>query len=128
MACRSSFSTSPRPTPCCGITVSISASAITWVSTDRQACPRDDECRRVERMSDTDDVAVTGKRIRFTRLRWLVHVMRHPSAVLLVVQLVGLLLYPFIEHTRSARALFGAFGVLVLCLAIAMVQRTRRTG
>jgi hypothetical protein len=76
-------------------------------------------------MSDTDDVAVSGKRTRFTRLRWLVHVMRHPSAVLLVVQLVGLLLYPFIEHTRSARALFGAFGVLVLCLAIAMVQRTR---
>lgn len=75
-------------------------------------------------MNDTDDVAATGKLIRFTHLRWLVRVMRHPSAVLLLVQLIGLLLYPFIEHTRSARALLGAFGVLVLCLAIAMVQRT----
>ncbi|KQZ72271.1 Ion channel [Rhodanobacter sp. Root561] len=75
-------------------------------------------------MSDIDATGTTGKLIRYAHLRWLVRILRHPSAVLLLVQLIGLLLYPFIEHTRSARALFGAFGVLVLCLAIAMVQRT----
>ncbi|CAM0999084.1 Potassium channel domain-containing protein [Rhodanobacter sp. Root179] len=75
-------------------------------------------------MSDIDATGTTGKLIRYAHLRWLVRILRHPSAVLLLVQLIGLLLYPFIEHTRPARALFGAFGVLVLCLAIAMVQRT----
>ncbi len=67
----------------------------------------------------------TAPLIRFTQLGWLVRVVRHPSAILLLVQLGGLLLYPFIENTRSARALFGAFGVLVLGLAITMVKRTR---
>src|SRR6185312_11872583 len=71
-------------------------------------------------MHEHDEVAAAGKRIRFTHLRWLVRVIRHPSAVLL--------LDPFIEHTRPARAILGAFGVLVLCLAIAMVQRTRGRG
>ena len=60
--------------------------------------------------------------------RWMVRVVAHPSAILLLVQLAGLLLYPFIEQMRSARALFGAFSVVVLLLAIAMVQRTRGRG
>ncbi|EIM03917.1 MULTISPECIES: ion channel [Rhodanobacter] len=76
-------------------------------------------------MSDIDAGASAGGMPRFTRLRWLVRIIRHPSAILLLVQLSGLLLYPFIEHTRPARALFGAFGVLVLGLAISMVRRTR---
>jgi hypothetical protein len=76
-------------------------------------------------MSDTHDTQVAGTVIRIARLRWLVRVIRHPSAVLLLVQLTGLLLYPFIEDTRPARALFGAFGVLVLGLAVSMVHRTR---
>lgn len=76
-------------------------------------------------MSDTHDTQVAGTVIRIARLRWLVRVIRHPSAVLLLVQLIGLLLYPFIEDTRPARALFGAFGVLVLGLAVSMVHRTR---
>lgn len=62
---------------------------------------------------------------RIARLRWRVHLNRHPSAFLLLVQLAGLLLYPFIEGRRAGNALFGAFSVLVLCLTIAMVQRTR---
>lgn len=70
----------------------------------------------------------TAKAIRFTRLRWLVRIARHPSAVLLLVQLSGLLLYPFIEQTHAARVLFGAFGVLVLGLAVSMVHRTRGHG
>lgn len=73
--------------------------------------------------------ATPGRRIwGLRRLRWLAMVIRHPSALLLLVQLGGLLLYPFIEHTHAARALFGAFGVVVLMLAISMVQRTRGRG
>ena len=71
------------------------------------------------------DTAAVGSILRYGHLRWLVRIIRHPSAILLLVQLIGLLLYPFIENTRPARALFGAFGVLVLGLAIWMVQRTR---
>lgn len=76
-------------------------------------------------MSDTHGAPVAGKAIRIAKLRWVVRIIRHPSAVLLLVQLAGLLLYPFIENTRPARALFGAFGVLVLGLAVSMVHRTR---
>lgn len=55
-------------------------------------------------------------------LRWLARVRRNPSASLLLVQLIGLLLYPFFENSPAGRALFGAFGVLVLVLAIRMVR------
>lgn len=61
---------------------------------------------------------------RVARLRWLARVVRHPSAILLVVQLGGLLLYPFIEGTPIGSILFGAFGVLVLLLAMRMVRHT----
>lgn len=62
---------------------------------------------------------------RIAKLRWRVHLNRHPSAFLLLVQLTGLLLYPFIEGRRAGNVLFGAFSILVLCLTVAMVQRTR---
>lgn len=62
---------------------------------------------------------------RIAKLRWRVHLNRHPSAILLLVQLAGLLLYPFIEGRPAGNLLFGAFSVLVLCLAITMVQHTR---
>lgn len=48
--------------------------------------------------------------------------MTHPSAVLLVVQLVGVLLYPFIEQTALGRGILEAFGALVLTLAIWSVR------
>ncbi len=79
-------------------------------------------------MDKTGDIAVPMTTTRFVRLRWLVIIIRHPSAALLLAQLIGLLSYPFIEDTRPARALLGAFGVLVLGLAISMVQRTRGRG
>ncbi len=44
--------------------------------------------------------------------------VKHPSAVLLAVQLVGVLLYPFFEQTVVGRGLFEAFGALVLALAV----------
>ena len=61
---------------------------------------------------------------RFAQLRWRALINRHPSAILLVVQLIGLLLYPFIEDTSFGKETFSASSVLVLCLAIWMVHRT----
>ena len=54
--------------------------------------------------------------------RVLHRVRKHPSAVLLVVQLVGVLLYPFMESTPIGRGLFEVFGALVLALAIWSVR------
>ena len=56
--------------------------------------------------------------------RWLDHTRRHPSAILLVVQLAGMLLYPFIEKTDVRRIGFGVLGIVVLTITTAMVRRT----
>ena len=61
----------------------------------------------------------------YTRLKWLVTARRHPSAFLLAVQLLGVLLYPAMENTDAGRAMFGAFGILVLALALWVVNRSR---
>lgn len=47
-----------------------------------------------------------------------------PSALLLIVQLGAVLLYPFMEDTRPGRALFSVFGIVVLALAVLAVRRT----
>ena len=52
------------------------------------------------------------------------YVRRHPSAGLLFVQLLGVLLYPWMEGTQIGRALFGAFGLLVLGMALQVVKRS----
>lgn len=44
--------------------------------------------------------------------------VRHPSALLLAVQLFGVLLYPFFETSVIGRGMFEAFGALVLALAV----------
>ncbi|HCH0556455.1 TPA: two pore domain potassium channel family protein [Pseudomonas aeruginosa] len=49
---------------------------------------------------------------------------RHPSAMLLIVQLAGVLLYPAMNDTRTGQALLGAFGILVLALALWVVNRS----
>lgn len=49
---------------------------------------------------------------------------RHPSAILLLVQLAGMLLYPFLEGTLAGLLAFNAFGVMVLTLTTRMVRRT----
>lgn len=58
------------------------------------------------------------------RLRLLANARRHPSAILLVVQLAGMLLYPFIENTHAGRIGFGAFGIVVLVVTTRMVRQT----
>jgi len=47
---------------------------------------------------------------------------RQPSAILLAVQLAGLLLYPFMEDREVGRSLFSAFGILVLALVVLAVR------
>ena len=49
---------------------------------------------------------------------------RTPSAGLLLVQLLGILLYPWMEASPSGRAAFGAFGLLVLGVALRVVRRS----
>jgi hypothetical protein len=49
-------------------------------------------------------------------------IRREPSAVLLAVQLAGVLLYPFMEGTEAGRPLFSAFGILVLALVVLAVR------
>jgi hypothetical protein len=50
-------------------------------------------------------------------------IVDHPSAVLLAVQLVGVLLYPFMEQTAVGRGVFEVFGGVVLALAIWSVRQ-----
>ena len=57
-------------------------------------------------------------------LRFVVQTRRHPSAVLLLVQLAGMLLYPFIEATELGRVGFGVFGIVVLIFTTRMVRST----
>jgi len=49
---------------------------------------------------------------------------RTPSAGLLLVQLLGILLYPWMETSPGGRALFGAFGLLILGVALRVVRRS----
>jgi hypothetical protein len=51
-------------------------------------------------------------------------IRRNPSAGLLAVQLLGFLLYPLMETSPSGRALFGAFGLVVLGAALWVVRRS----
>src|SRR4051812_5992244 len=45
-----------------------------------------------------------------------------PSAILLFVQLGGVLLYPFMEGGSTGRALFSVFGIVVLALVVLAVR------
>jgi hypothetical protein len=49
---------------------------------------------------------------------------REPSAILLVTQLAGVLLYPFMEGSGAGRALFSVFGIAVLGLVVLAVRST----
>ncbi|CAM3727406.1 potassium channel family protein [Smaragdicoccus niigatensis] len=54
-----------------------------------------------------------------TRVEW---IKQHPSAVLFAVQIAGLLLYPLMGSTSISRALFNAFGVGIVLLALWAVR------
>lgn len=57
-------------------------------------------------------------------IRWLSQLWRHPSAVLLAVQLIGVLVFPFMEDSPLGRAALSTFGLIVLILAVRAVQAT----
>jgi hypothetical protein len=59
------------------------------------------------------------------QLRPIGRVLRvEPSAVLLLVQLVGVLLYPFMDESPVGQAAVSLFGLLVLFLAVRTVRST----
>lgn len=60
----------------------------------------------------------------FAIKHWPVYLLRHPAATLLVVQLLGLFLYPLMEDNDAGRAAFGIFGIVVLALAVRVVNRS----
>ncbi|NHN56123.1 two pore domain potassium channel family protein [Calidifontibacter sp. DB0510] len=57
--------------------------------------------------------------------RGLWHAMRvHPSGVLLVAQLLGIVVYPFTENSDVGRSIFSIIQMLVLAIAVYAVRRT----
>ncbi|HSW14947.1 MAG TPA: potassium channel family protein [Solimonas sp.] len=57
-------------------------------------------------------------------ISWARHARRHPSAFLLAAQLLSLVLYPLFDSLPGGRIVFGAFGLLVLVLAVWVVNRS----
>ncbi len=55
---------------------------------------------------------------------WYVAARQHPSGVLLVVQLCGLLIYPFLDEEPLGRAVLSTLGLLVLVIAVMAVRMT----
>jgi hypothetical protein len=55
---------------------------------------------------------------------WLRSARRHPSAVLLAAQLLGVLIYPFMGESPAGRAAISLFSLLVLALALWAVRAT----
>jgi ion channel len=49
---------------------------------------------------------------------------REPSAILLAVQLAGVLVYPFAEGSYAGRALFSVLGIVILGLVVLAVRRS----
>ncbi|NUR08592.1 MAG: two pore domain potassium channel family protein [Nocardioidaceae bacterium] len=56
--------------------------------------------------------------------RWWAFARRTPCLVLLVVQLAGVLLYPFMDTSYVGRAAFSLFGLLVLGLTVVALRAT----
>jgi hypothetical protein len=61
---------------------------------------------------------------RVPRDHWLIQFRRHPSALLLLAQLLCIPLYPLVEDMHAARMLLGIFGVVILLLALRMIRYT----
>ena len=55
---------------------------------------------------------------------WLPRLWQQPSAVLLAVQLIGVLLYPFMDESPIGRAALSSFALVVLFLAVRAVRAT----
>ena len=51
-------------------------------------------------------------------------VLGHPSAILLAVQLLQVLAWPFLEHSTAGRAILGVIGMVAVAAAVYAVRRT----
>ena len=67
-------------------------------------------------------MTMTGPRPR--RVSALRFLRQNPCAGLLLIQLIGVLLYPWMESSPRGRAVFGAFGLLILGVALRVVRRS----
>ena len=56
-------------------------------------------------------------------MSYLSFLRRNPSAGLLGVQVLGVVLYPLMETSPRGRALFSVFGLIVLGIALWVVRR-----
>jgi hypothetical protein len=57
-------------------------------------------------------------------MRVVTFVKHTPCALLLLAQLAGILLYPFMENSSAGRAAFAMFGILVLALVVIAIRAT----
>jgi hypothetical protein len=57
-----------------------------------------------------------------TMTGWVPRIWRQPSAVLLAVQLTGVLVYPFMDTSPVGRAALSSFALIVLFLAVRAVR------
>ena len=55
---------------------------------------------------------------------WLPRLWQQPSAVLLAVQLIGVLIYPFFDESPIGRAALSLFALVVLFIAVRAVRTT----
>jgi hypothetical protein len=59
--------------------------------------------------------------------RWWLALRDHPSGVLLAVQILGLLVLPYTTSGGAGRTMISVFGLIVLGIAVAAVDRTPST-
>ncbi|GAA1705218.1 ion channel [Kribbella yunnanensis] len=57
-------------------------------------------------------------------MSWFSGARRHPSAVLLIVQLLGVVIYPLTQDSQAGRVGFEIIGIVVLVLAVFSVRAT----
>lgn len=57
-------------------------------------------------------------------LKAIAQLRRHPAGLLLVAQLLAVVSYPLLDGSSGGRAVFGAFGILVLALVLWVVNRS----
>ncbi|QIX27389.1 two pore domain potassium channel family protein [Nocardioides sp. JQ2195] len=55
---------------------------------------------------------------------WIQLTRQHPSAVLLFVQLLGIVVYPFLGEQPVGRAAFSTFALIVLVIAVMAIRMT----
>src|SRR5688500_14901700 len=71
-----------------------------------------------------ETVAGTSRPFTSRRVSIIDFLRRTPSAGLLLTQLVGVLLYPWMESSPQGQAIFTVFSVFVLSIALQIVRRS----